>query len=240
MPTAPDAPDRAAPDRAGAVERLLADPPVVHAMDLTDDPPLGVWATDPACYRYLVTATPVGARTLETGAGLSTLVFAALGAHHIAVTPLQVEVDRLRAYARDHGVGLDQVRFEIGPSETVLPTLDAEPLDVVLIDGNHGYPSPIIDWFYAGGRLVAGGTLVVDDLQLPAPAVLARLLDRDDRWARSTATAKWGAWTRRDEGPLAQDWFDQPWLRHPSLEGAAGFGRRVAGRLRRLRPAATP
>lgn len=235
-----DAPDRAGSERAVAVERLLADPPVVHAMDLTDDPPLGVWATDADCYRYLVTAAPAGARTLETGAGLSTMVFAVLGARHTAVTPLQVEVDRLRAYARDHGIALDQVRFEIGRSETVLPALDPDPLDVVLIDGNHGYPSPIIDWFYAGGRLVAGGTLVVDDLQLPAPAVLARLLDRDGRWARSMGTDKWGAWTRRDEGPLTQDWFDQPWLRHPSLEGIAGFGRRVAGRLRRLRPAATP
>lgn len=222
--------------RLAVVDRLLADPPVVHAMDLSDDPPLGVWATDPACYRFLGDRTETGTRTVETGAGLSTLVFAALGAVHTAVTPLPEEVERLRGHAARHGIDLSGVRFAIGGSETVLPALDPDPLDLVLIDGNHGYPSPILDWFYAGSRLVDGGTLVVDDLQLPAPAMLAGLLDRDGRWARSASTDKWGAWTRRGSGPLVQDWFDQPWLRHPALEGLAGLGRRAAGRLRRLKP----
>lgn len=209
------------------VERLLAEPPAVHAMDFSAHPPLGVWSTDADCYRFLARRCGPGARTLETGSGLSTLLFAALGATHTCITPLGAEVERLQEHASSHGIDLAGVRFVIGRSEEVLPALEPDPLDVVLIDGNHGHPTPTLDWFHGARRLVDGGTVVVDDLQLPAPALLARMLDRDPRWVRTARTAKWGAWDRRGEGPLSQDWFDQPWLVHPDLEGTVGLARRA-------------
>lgn len=204
------------------VERLLAEPPAVHAMDFSADPPLGVWSTDADCYRFLAHRCAPGSRTLETGSGLSTLLFAAMGATHTCVTPLQTEIERLRKHASSLDIDLSRVRFVIGGSEEVLPALEPDPLDLVLIDGNHGHPTPTLDWFHGARRLVNGGIVVVDDLQLPAPAMLARMLDRDPRWARTAGTAKWGAWARQGEGPLSQDWFDQPWLAHPDREGVAG------------------
>jgi len=218
------------------VERLLAEPPAVHAMDFSADPPLGVWSTDADCYRFLARSCAPGARTLETGSGLSTLLFAALGASHTCVTPLAAEIERLRDHASSQGIDLARVTFVIGGSEEALPALEPDPLDIVLIDGNHGHPTPTLDWFHGAGRLVDGGTVVVDDLQLPAPALLARMLDRDPRWTAANRTPKWGAWTRRGEGPLTQDWFDQPWLVHPDLDGVAGLARRARSLIgRRLR-----
>lgn len=218
------------------MERLLAEPPAVHAMDFSSDPALGVWSTDSDCYRFLARNCGPGARTLETGAGISTLLFAAMGAVHTCVTPLEAEIERLRDHASSHGIDLSGVRFVVGGSEEVLPALEPDPLDLVLIDGNHGHPTPTLDWFHGGRRLVDGGIVVVDDLQLPAPAVLARMLDRDPRWGRLERSAKWGGWARRGDGSLSQDWFDQPWLVHPDLEGLAGLARRTRALMgRRLR-----
>ena len=50
--------------------------------------------------------------------------------------------------------------------------LPPEPLDFVLIDGGHGFPTPMLDWFYGAGRLRRGGVAVFDDVQLPAVAML--------------------------------------------------------------------
>src|SRR3546814_19856741 len=54
--------------------------------------------------------------------------------------------------------------------------------DRVLIDGSHAFPLPMVDCFYGASLLVAGGTLVVDDVNLPAVRVLKRFLDQDPRW----------------------------------------------------------
>jgi hypothetical protein len=47
---------------------------------------MGVWSADPDCYRFIAEHCHRGQRTLETGLGLSTVVFAALGTHHQCVT----------------------------------------------------------------------------------------------------------------------------------------------------------
>jgi len=214
------------------VEQLLRDPPVVHAMDLSDDPALGVWSTDADCYRFLAATVAAGSRTLETGAGLSTALLAALGAVHTCVTPSQAEADRITAYCARRGIATGGLSFVIGRSDEVLPSLQGE-LDLVLIDGNHGYPTPIIDWYYAAGRLRAGGVLIVDDTQLPAVAHLMAIVARDPRWSLVRRSRKWVSWRRQDQGPLVQDWFDQPWLRAPLPTDPVGLARRGWGYLRR-------
>lgn len=227
----PPAPDAQAAARRLVVERVLADPPAVHPLAAGPGAPIGVWATDPDCYRYLADRCPPGTRTLETGCGASTVCFAALGTDHTCVTPGEEEVARIRAHCAARAISLDGVRFEVGSSHEVLPRL-AGDLDLVLVDGGHGFPLPILDWFYAGARLVAGGILVVDDLPLPAVVTLVRFLERDPRWAVRARTAKWAAFERLQGGPLAEDWTSQPFhAEHP--RGLAPQLRRVRGRLLR-------
>ncbi len=192
------------------VDRLLADPPAVHEMDGSDDPEVGVWSTDRDCYLLLAEHARPGTRTLETGSGLSTIVLAAAGAQHTCVTPSQQEADRIAAYCAMQGIDTAALKFEVGGSEDVLPMLPREPLDLVLIDGNHGFPAPMIDWYYAGSRLRPNGVLIVDDLPLPAVAHLCRFLDGDPRWSTLRQTSKWVAYRRVTEGDLSQDWYDQP------------------------------
>ena len=64
-----------------------------------------------------------GMATLETGSGASTIVFAAAGTEHVAVTPDPDEEARIRAACRELGVSSERVSFEIGFSHDVLPRL---------------------------------------------------------------------------------------------------------------------
>jgi predicted O-methyltransferase YrrM len=123
-----------------------------------------------------------GMRTLETGEGLSTVLFAAHGCRHTCVTPNPDAVARIREFCEAHGIGLDSVVFDIRPSQAALPGLPGTELDVVLIDGGHGFPIPFIDFFYAGAALRIGGLLVVDDTQLWTGRMLREFLAADPAW----------------------------------------------------------
>jgi len=221
------------------VDRILADPPGVHSMDFSEAPEIGVWSTDRDCYEFIADRFAwAGARTLETGSGISTVLLAMLGTEHTVVTPSQAEVDRIVAYCAARDIPTEQITFAVGPSDTVLPALDG-PLDMVLIDGCHGFPMTIIDWYYGAGRLVRGGIVIFDDVQLPAVEMIRALLVSDPRWAPEAGSPKWSAWRRLDEGPLGQDWFEQPWFTGPPRPTMAELSRRAMGRAKRLlsRPA---
>lgn len=212
---------RGRPARQAAVDRVLADPPVVHYLtyeDLKSEQLSGVHATEEACYRFLAEVCRPGSRTLETGSGISTVLFAEWGAEHRCVTPSQVEADAVLAYCRNHSIPTHGLTFDIVGSEIALvrdSCADIGPLDLVFIDGNHGFPAPMIDWFYGAGRLRKGGILVLDDLQLPAVKVLRSFLDLDPRWLPRDRTTKWAAYERRTDGSLAEDWYSQPFYRMP-------------------------
>ena len=220
-------------DRLALVDRILADPPVVHPMEGGPQPRMGVWSTEPSCYRLLAERCPPGTRTLETGSGLSTVLFAALGTVHVCCTAGQEEADRVVAHCRTRGIPVDGLRFEVGASHHSLPRLEAEgnELDLVLVDGSHAFPIPVVDWFYAGSLLREGGLLVVDDVDLPAVHVLVRFLDADPRWTPVGGTRKWRAWERQRGGTLSEDWTEQPFYRAP-LARAAHPLRWARGRLR--------
>jgi len=216
------------------VDRLLADPPVVHAMAEGAGAELGLWSTDRDCYLLLAESVGPGALTLETGSGLSTVLFTAAGARHHCVTPSREEAERIIGYCEAHGISVDRLRFEIGASDEVLPRLPEHVrFDVVLIDGNHGFPVPMIDWYYAGSRLKPGGLLVLDDVALPAVAYLCSFIDRDPRFTLHRRTAKWVAYRAVTGGSLRQDWFEQRFYTSPAPAGIAAFARRAWGKLER-------
>src|SRR3546814_6989211 len=73
-------------DPQATLDRILADPPIVHPMEGGADPRMGVWSTDEDCYRLIASRCPPGTRSLATGSGLSTVLLAALGAQHICCT----------------------------------------------------------------------------------------------------------------------------------------------------------
>jgi hypothetical protein len=116
------------------------------------------------------------------------------------------------------GIDRASLTFDIRPSEVALPQLaGSDELDLVFIDGCHGYPMPIIDWFYGAGLLRKGGVVVFDDVQLPqVRELIETTVEPDDRWQRLAATGKWMAFRRMSEGTLAESESNQPYFPSPN------------------------
>jgi predicted O-methyltransferase YrrM len=125
-------------------------------------------------------------QTLETGAGASTIVFAAAGTAHEAVTPDASEETRIRGACEALGVSSERVAFRIGSSHEVLPSLERRELDLVLLDGAHGFPYPILDWWHLAPRLRVGGRVLLDDAYLPPVAAVLDFARASDAWELET------------------------------------------------------
>ena len=157
-------------------DRLRALPPGLHGEGNE------FWGLAWPALEWLEREVRPGMATLETGAGSSTLAFAAGGADHIAVTPDPGEERRIRAQADRFGIDHSRVRFELGPSHEVLQRLDPRPLDLVLIDGAHGFPYPVLDWWYIAPHLKVGARMLVDDAYMPPVAGLVDALRAQPGW----------------------------------------------------------
>ena len=114
--------------------------------------------------------------TLETGCGVSTVAFALTGSQHICITPAEHEIQRVKEYCEAKNIPVDQITFYPDSSENILPSVECEPLDLVLIDGRHGFPAPFIDFYYTATKLKIDGWLVIDDTWLWTGQVLKEVL----------------------------------------------------------------
>jgi hypothetical protein len=215
-------------ERAASIQMFLADPPRVH-----DGAPGGVWGTSTDCYEFMASHLPDNPATLETGLGLSTLMLGTWARRHTCVVGSQAQVDALQAHARNRGYSLTNTRFAVGSSDQVLPSLQLEPIDLFLIDGGHGYPMPVIDWYYGSLALRAGGVVVVDDIQLPSvDDYLVRFLREDPRWLQVAGDGKWVAFRKEGDFSLREEWTEQGFLGAPrkslSQRLKSGIHRRIA------------
>jgi hypothetical protein len=191
------------------VDDLLQDPPPIHG-DAADPRLYGLQVD---ALRFLERAVQPGFRTLETGSGHSTIVFAARGADHTCVVPNLEQIERVRAYCDRRGVPIDRLRFELGLSERVLPFLERTRLDVVLLDGSHSFPQVFIDWFFTADRLGIGGHLLVDDIHLWTGKVLHDFLRAEPGWTAVSVLGGRTAVLRKEEGTdLGREWTRQPYV----------------------------
>ncbi len=160
---------------APLTESLKRSPPSLH-----DSP--DYWGLAWEALAWLEENVQEGMSTLETGAGASTMVFAARGTQHHVVTPDAEEERRIRAACAERGIETAGLTFHIGRSHEVLPELEAGDLDLVLIDGGHGFPYPILDWWYLSSRLKEGGRMLLDDAYLPGIAAIVDYVRTSDAW----------------------------------------------------------
>ena len=142
-------------------DRLRAAPPGIHGAG--DE----YWGLAWPALEWLEAELREDMATLETGSGASTMVFASAGTEHIAVTPDAEEETRIREACSELGVSSERVSFQVGFSHDMLPRLAGRPLDLVLLDGAHGFPYPILDWWYVARHVKVGGRILLDDAYLP-------------------------------------------------------------------------
>jgi hypothetical protein len=210
----------------GLTDDLRASPPGLHGAG--DE----YWGLAWAALGWLEDNVSPGMATLETGSGSSTLVFAARGAEHEAVTPDPAEEERIRAECDRRGISSERVRFLIGPSHEVLLRWEPRPLDLVLVDGAHGFPYPVLDWWYAAPHVRVGGLVLLDDAYMPPVRVLVDALRDQPGWEVAAPIGQRTVALQKVSNELPPfDWNGEP------LGGRMSFGylppgRRAAASLR--------
>lgn len=165
-------------DKTTVLSRLAQDKPLFHhldedgvrrvaAADITASVGDTSWAVPPGVLRWIADRLSSEMITIETGAGKTTVLFAALAKHHYCCTPSQREADKIRAYLDRIGVPNEKLTFLIGPSDETLPQFRVETLlDFAYIDGCHGHPFPALDWHYIDKYLKVGGIIGMDNAEL--------------------------------------------------------------------------
>jgi predicted O-methyltransferase YrrM len=189
------------------------------------------YAVAPEVLRFLADSVSANSKTLETGAGLSTLIFGVRTAQHVAVTPSKSEISSIRNYAADNSISLDSVSFICEPSEDYLPRCQLADLDLILLDGKHAFPWPMVDWFYTADRLKQGGLMIIDDAQMRSVGVLRDFMAADPAWNLVTDFAGKTVVFQKTR-PCVHDvaWHMQPWNISTSPRSVSS-PRRLAGRV---------
>ena len=196
-------------------EQLMREQPSLHGE-------AQLWGLAWAALAYIERTVQPGMATLETGAGASTIVFAARGADHEVVTPSAEEAERITRECERRGISTDRLRFAIGSSADVLRDWEPRPLDLVLVDGAHAFPYPTLDWWYLAPHLKVGGLMLLDDAYMPPVAAVVDHLRNSKAW-RLEAPASFRTAVARK---LADEVPDGEWK-----------GERLAGRMSfRYRP----
>lgn len=193
---------------------------------------LTCYGIEESVLRFIARHVSAGSRTLETGAGCSTLVFAIQKAYHTTVTPSANEIRLIGEYAGKHGIAMDRVTFVQKPSEEYLPVSDLSDLDLVLLDGKHAFPWPMIDWFFTADRLKKGGVLLLDDAKTRSVAILAEFMAMDPGWEFVESFAgKTLAFRKIRDRVLDVAWHMQPWTLATPPQPTQSLSSRVRAKL---------
>jgi hypothetical protein len=191
-----------------AVDILRARTPNFHG---TDEDPKN-WKSQWSVLEFLAENVRPGMASLETGCGYSTVVFAATGAQHTTVTPAADEPGRVRKFCDDNGIDPSGIDFVVGRSCDALPGLSGD-LDLVYIDGAHGFPHPCVDWMYTETRLRVGGYMLVDDVRIPTCRMLHDFLKQEPNWRLERLFGDTSIFLKVQPSPNAELWTHQGYNR---------------------------
>jgi hypothetical protein len=199
---------------AASVAHLISHPPKLHQVhgELSSQ-----WKLQDADLIYLDEVIQPGMRTLETGAGLSTVVFALKGARHTCIVPDEGLIHRIKSFCSDSGIPHSGIEFILDGSEHALPRLPGQDYDFALIDGRHGFPAPFIDCYYIARLLKIGGCVMIDDLHIWTTELLVRYLRSEKSWRLVHETWHAATFMKQDDNALAAEWTQQPFVVRRSL-----------------------
>ena len=183
---------------------------------LLHEDPLGKltsWQVSDTTLKFIEEHINQNSKTLETGAGVSTILFAVKGTSHTCIVPDTKQVNRIRKYCQKNQIYAHKIDFKIDISEKILPSLEINDLDLVLIDGRHAFPSPFIDWYYTCHKLKIGGMMIIDDTQIWTGAVLKQFLLSEPEWElKADLSSKTAVFVKLQEGTHSKNWSEQQFI----------------------------
>lgn len=152
-------------------------------------------------------------RTVETGAGRTTLLLSHLSEHH-TVYALDAG-DSLRRTCEHPLLNRASTHFVEGPSQrTIFEHPCDGPLQLVLLDGPHGFPFPDLEYWRFYPSLEQGGLLVIDDVHIPTIRHLFDFLVEDPMFHLLEVIGKTAFFERTDAptfDPFGDNWWTQPY-----------------------------
>jgi methyltransferase family protein len=221
------------------LQELLKHPPIIHT---NKGVPSAESRVDDTTLRFLDKRVHSDMKTLETGSGISTIVFANKGARHTCIAPDVEQVALIQHYCAQHAIATHNLEFMLETSENALPKLpQQEVYDLALIDGRHGFPNPIIDWYYIARVLKIGGLVVIDDLHIWTCELLVNFLRAEPDWALVEETERVAVLRKQGNSTLSNEWKQQPYVRNRSRETSSlakfeyGLGLLIRGNFSLLR-----
>ncbi len=144
-------------------------------------------------------------QSVETGCGASTILFSRYCERHTVYTydDKAEENSSVNFVLESREFRGDKVKWIFGPTQR---TLFSDPLDhdvdMMLIDGPHGYPFPELEYFAFYKRLKPGGILIVDDIHIPTIYNLYKFLSQDDSFYSHGVVATTAFFQRSNTPPI--------------------------------------
>ena len=222
------------------VEEIIQDAPKFHKIgrnEIIMHPGIEV-------LEFIAENTQEGDVTIETGSGYTTVVFIACGAKHTIVVPDQEQIDKIKTYCDKKGFGYSNVNFICESSDTYLPRISESKgtnrdIDFALIDGQHAFPFPIIDWAYIEKHIKLGGTICIDDVGIPSVGILADFMNIDWNYVEIKKTNKTYFYRigRVDKG--YEGWGQQPFNTFPQYLKKIGVVKNIENYFERMKSLVT-
>jgi hypothetical protein len=152
--------------------------------------------------------------TLETGYGLTTVLMTMLAKKHYSIAPDEAGYQRILAYCKEYDIPATGLKYYPFCSEKILPSLKIanETLDMVLIDGGHGFPTPFVDYAYTFEKVKIGGYMIVDDTQLVTSLMLKDFLLKSKAWELTGLFDGKTSVFRKQMHSDGEDWYQQPYM----------------------------
>lgn len=190
------------------IDQIAIDKPAFHEGGTSR------WSALPEILSTLERVAGPSTRSVETGCGASTVVFAATGGQHTVISPDSREHYLVKRYCDQIGVDYSNVTFIAKSSDNVLPQLvSGRSLDLVFIDGAHSFPYAIVDWHYLSLGLKLGGHMLVDDVAIPAVAPVFHFMKSDPGWQLESLPDDRAALFSLLREPLEDNYTLQPFNR---------------------------
>lgn len=201
------------------LDELLNNSPLIHS---NEDGTKTVWRfNDLRVYEYIHNNVHASTNSLETGAGLSTILFAMAGCDHTTICPCRDEPEAILAYLSEKSISATKLNFITDISENALPHLKGPLLDFVLIDGRHGLPQPWIDFYYTARCLKVGGIMLVDDINLYSCHELTDYMRNSADWKLDHEFTSTLAFKKIADRDYMDEWCNQPYMlkRNEEMKG---------------------
>jgi FkbM family methyltransferase len=170
-------------------------------------------------------------QTVETGCGASTILLAHYAHNHLAFcyddrAERNSSVDFATSFP---GFDADCIEWVFGPTQqTILSRPLREPVDLVLIDGPHGYPFPELEYFAFYPWLRPEGVLILDDIHIPTIRNLYEFL-REDAMFYPHQVVGTTAFLIRTQVPALSREGDDWWLQRYNIQRFPAVATGTAG-----------